>query len=40
MEHQQHDDGTTTSTTQSWNINIYMWQQNEAGASTTTSVVL
>jgi hypothetical protein len=42
QHHQQHEAGTTTSsTTRSWNNNIInMWQQNEAGVSTTTFVVL
>jgi hypothetical protein len=45
LEHQhqqkQHDVGTSSTTTaRSWNIIINMWQQNEAGASTTTFVVL
>jgi hypothetical protein len=39
QQHQQHEVGTSTSTTQSWNININMWKKNEVGAS-TTSVVL
>jgi hypothetical protein len=40
-QHQQHEVGTTSSTARNWNNNnINMWQQNEAGASTTTFVVL
>jgi hypothetical protein len=38
QHHQQHGAGTTSSTAQSWNIIINMWQQNEAGASTKSVV--
>jgi hypothetical protein len=39
QHHQQHEVGTS-STARSWNNNIInMWQQNEAGASTTFVVL-